>query len=390
MTTVKYFILGIVLVFIASCTKDPEVSSSQAGFFYKVFGGSATDRTNAIKLTEEGNILLTGSINLGTSEPDLFLIKTNSYGNEIEWSPKFFGTSLIEEGHSLEIDQDKNILIAGHAQSPTDQELNDFYIIKADANGEQLWSKQLGGPKADEALCSTIGQNGIYYVAGFTESIPNKDRDALLVALSSEGDSLWSRNYGGAKYDDCRSLINMGSHLLLVGSTETYDAKKRDVSLIDVNLNGGIIANTILGKEGNETGICATLNASNELIVAGSLQITNSVTNIYLWKLNQNLNQVLWETQIKTTNSEEPASILIYNEKIVVVGTTTHNSNSDMIVYVLDNSGNIISGKAFGGNGNQFATSAAITADGSLLIGGYNVTRGYSKASLFKTSDLLK
>ncbi|NJK96745.1 MAG: hypothetical protein HC905_19155 [Bacteroidales bacterium] len=135
----------IISAFICSCKKDTEISSSQADYFLKVFGGSLTDSINAV-LESGDEYYLTGTI-----QKDLVLIKTDKYGNEVDWSPKFYGNDKEDVGCDLTLDQDNNVIAAGYSVNSGGQ--TDAFIVKTTPNGEEMWSRRLGGDKRRENLC---------------------------------------------------------------------------------------------------------------------------------------------------------------------------------------------------------------------------------------------
>ncbi len=388
------FLLSFVIL---SCKREPEISPSQADFFFKVFGGSGSDQCNALQISNSDEIVLTGSIDQG-GESKMFLIKTDAFGNEVSWSPRFFGSEGISEGQAIAVDQENKILVAGYSQTDNSGELqSDFLVVKTDSEGNELWTKTIGGNKNEEASSIDVSDPHKYYIGGFTETKwepIDKKRQAWIVALSSDGDSLWSRSYGGDADDDCKSILSLdNNYLLLVGSTNSFYSQnqKRDVFIAKVQKSNGVAASFVaLGKSSNETGVTAILTPNGEILVLGILQVTATRNNICLWKLGQEL-QILEEYVIESVYSETPSALHLIDDKFFLIGSTNEKGNEDMLVYVIDSGdiNTILSKNIYGSKGDQLGLAGDVSGK-SLIIGGCNKpSLSSSKVSLFKTSDIL-
>jgi hypothetical protein len=386
------FLLGLAL----SCQDEPKITEVQEDFQLKVFGGSsvgsiANDCCNAV-LADEENIYLTGSINY-LNGPDLFVIKTDKYGNEIEWSPILYGTQGIETGNSLSIGNDKSIVAAGYTQA-SGPESSDFYVVKTSSTGEKIWEKRFGGSKEDKAFAVKVTPQNNIYVAGYTESVTAEEkRQGWVMELSANGDSLWSHDYGIVNAaDELRGITEMKDSLLLVGTTQTlFGNFSNDVFLFILKKSTkGIENSATLYRAGNETGIAAVFTSSGYIFVLGNSQINGNVNNIILWKLNANL-QIVKEKIISASNSETSSAIISKNGSLTIIGTAVNELlNENLLAYIIDEDLNIVSRNIYGttGKGNQRGMAGAIQGN-SLIIGGCTVSGNSSKASIFKASKII-
>src|SRR3989339_165017 len=80
----------------------------------------------------------------------------------------------------------------------------DAWLIKTDQNGDSIWSRTFTGN--DDEFFTTVQpiSNG-YILAGSTESFGAGGNDFWLVKIDANGDSLWSRTFGGGGDDGCTS-----------------------------------------------------------------------------------------------------------------------------------------------------------------------------------------
>ena len=76
----------------------------------KTYGGSGYESGNSVQQTSDGGYIFTGSTNsYGNGGSDVWLIKTNSQGQE-EWT-KTFGGSGYENGNSVQQTSDEGFVI---------------------------------------------------------------------------------------------------------------------------------------------------------------------------------------------------------------------------------------------------------------------------------------
>ncbi len=81
----------------------------------------------------------------------------------------------------------------------------DVFLARYSPTGEFLWSWQDGGPKNDSPLGVSVASDGSIYVAGFTEgdfASPNQgSADVWLARFDADGNELWRRQFGGPAWD---------------------------------------------------------------------------------------------------------------------------------------------------------------------------------------------
>ncbi|MFH1011920.1 MAG: hypothetical protein V1784_11890, partial [bacterium] len=71
---------------------------------------------------------------------------------------------------------------------------------------DSLWSRTFGGSNHDWCYCAQQTSDGGYILAGVTRSFGAGQDDAWLVKTDANGDSLWSRTFGGTLADLCFSV----------------------------------------------------------------------------------------------------------------------------------------------------------------------------------------
>ena len=81
----------------------------------------------------------------------IYLVKINNEGEQ-EWQKNIDFNHHIGGNAIIELD-DENIGIVGYANSNNNK---DIFVLKLDSEGNELWSKLIGGIESDEGYGSFI------------------------------------------------------------------------------------------------------------------------------------------------------------------------------------------------------------------------------------------
>src|SRR5260221_10626196 len=110
--------------------------------FQKTYGGTGQEDGRAVQQTIDGGYIILGSTtSFGTGSWDVYLIKTNMYGDTV-WT-KTYGGSSFDIGLSMKQTNDGGYIISGISQS-FGAGSNEAYVIKTDVNGDTLWARTYG------------------------------------------------------------------------------------------------------------------------------------------------------------------------------------------------------------------------------------------------------
>lgn len=158
-----------------------------------VFG----NESNAINKTFDGGFIMTGSISNTSSFADVYLIRTNTYGDTL-WT-RSYDKSQTDAGQAVIQTIDSGFAIAAYVYNG---QYNDIYLIKTDSIGDTLWTKTYNfyadqGPNSIQQT-----KEGGYIIAGSAIIPTGNGRDLYLIKTDVNGDTLWTRNYGGAPWSD--------------------------------------------------------------------------------------------------------------------------------------------------------------------------------------------
>ena len=203
------------------------------------FGGLVFDVGNCVQQTTDGGyIIMGGTDSFGNGDRDAYLIKTDGNGVE-QWNQTFGGTAY-DVGNSVQQTTDGGYIITGRTGSygPGDK---DVYLIKTDGNGDSLWTKTFGGSAFDLGTSVKQTPDGGYIISGGTNSFGNGERDVYLIKTDGNGTELWNKTFGGSSIDIANSLqLTSDGGYIIIGFTEYPGNGDRDLLLIKTNGNGNI------------------------------------------------------------------------------------------------------------------------------------------------------
>lgn len=240
----------------------------------RTYGGGNWEWGNDVRQTSDSGFIATGaSISYGAGNYELYLIKTDANGDTL-WT-RTYGESGNDEGFSVQQTTDNGYIILGITDNfgvgnP------DFYVLKLDAGGDTLWTKTYGGSLDDYGYAVQQTADGGYIFAGLTFSFGAGVRDAYLVRTDANGDTLWTRAYGGTNQDWANSVqqCSDGGFVLSVPQ-ESFGAGDYDMMLLKVDSMGNAGCNQY--NTATQVGNTATLMSFGGVVGFGAT-VSNTAT----------------------------------------------------------------------------------------------------------------
>ena len=206
----------------------------------KTFGDtSRSDYARSVVQTADGGYIIAGlTISFGTGTYDVYLVKTDEYGNLL-WE-KTFGGSNTHMGFSVKQTKDGGYIIGGNSLSFGSGDY-DFYLIKTDSFGNLVWQRNPGGTENDFGRAVIEDANGDYIIAGFTNSFGNGEYDIYICKYDTAGNIIWEKTYGMSGGDWCYSIQKTDDNgFILAGFTNSTGAGEADVYLVKTEPDVGV------------------------------------------------------------------------------------------------------------------------------------------------------
>ena len=193
------------------------------------FGGTNGDQLNSIQQTFDGGYILGGmsASNTGADKTqasygnfDYWIIRLDAQGNKL-WDKDFGGISSDQLISIMQTSDGGFILggnsVSGISGSKTEacRGATDFWIVKIDSLGNQVWDKTFGGSDADKLYTVRQSRDGGFILGGSSWSPASGDKTAAtfggedfwVVKTDAAGNKLWDKDFGGIESDILFSLV---------------------------------------------------------------------------------------------------------------------------------------------------------------------------------------
>lgn len=204
----------------------------------RTYGGTDYDMGYAQPTLDHGFIICGATASSGSGSTDVSIIKTDSFGNTV-WT-KTYGGSDRDEGAQLRLTADDGYVVAAYTWNRGAGQ-SDAWLMKLNAAGDTLWTRTYGGADYDEAYCLDTTADGGYVLAGQTQSFGAGEDDIWLVKTNGSGDTLWTRTFGGATTEMAMGVEStLDGGYWIVGFTNSFGAGDYDVYVIKTDASGSL------------------------------------------------------------------------------------------------------------------------------------------------------
>ena len=213
----------------------------------RTYGGEHNDYLYDILVLADGGTLLAGQANnTGISHRitpgNARLIRTDSEGNII-WQKDYGGENDANFYSLVQAGEDEYVALGSIAASYVRDE-TDFYLVKIDGEGNEIWSHTYGGRGMDGAKMVRRTSDGGFVLTGSrADEFPTGNQyeaNVVLIKTDAKGDELWTRTYGSKTLYIGWGVAQTpdGGYVLIGWEAKTYS--DRDVIAIKTDALGKV------------------------------------------------------------------------------------------------------------------------------------------------------
>lgn len=323
---------------------------------------------------------------------------------------KNLGGSSIDDGAAIVQAADGGFVILGSTKS-TDGDITDktsddtdVWIVKTDAQGITQWSKTYGGSDDDEGTSIEKTIDGGYIISAFTRSSDGDVmsgaagfNDMWVFKISSSGSLIWEKTYGYSGNDVAYKVIptSDGGYLLLGVLDVTASGGEGNVGRASGNHAGGdywVLKLDSIGEREwsryyggtfTDTAYDAVETPSGGFIITGSsdsqdVDITSNIGEYDYWILNIDQNgNILWKKSFggseidlvyAMTKTLDGNYLLVGDTRSSDVNVQNPIGNADVWAVKINESGAILWTKTYGGTQFESARDVVALTDGTIAI----------------------
>jgi len=301
---------------------SPVISFGQITFFNS-YGGEGNDYGKSIVTALDTSYTVIGSTeSFGNGNTDMYLFNIDSLG-DLKWSKTFGGTN-VDWGMDLKQTIDTGYILCGYSNSYSWD--YDIFIVKTDQNGDSSWTKTYGGNDWDFGYSIETTSDTGYVIAGETYSYGSGISDGYIIKLDSIGDTLWTKTFGGTGKDAFYDVIEAyNGDLLFAGSTTSVDGDL-DYWLVKTDSLGNELWQYTAGDSLNEViNSVIELTDSNYFFIGTKESITGTSLGMEFYKLNET-GTFMYGNNYDLANDETGNFIVQYaNETDVILGGSSNS-----------------------------------------------------------------
>ena len=342
----------------------------------------------SVEQTPDDGYIVAGYTTLASAiDEDVYLVKTNASGVTL-WSRTYQNPNDGNFCESIQLTPDGGYILGGYRLEYS-RDQYDVYLLKTNASGDTLWSRTYGSPTGNETAYSLeVTSDSGYVIAGTTRSVgPGTQADVWLIKTKANGDTLWTRTYGGP-YDDFGYSVKQTSDggYIVTGVTD-YWGPDPQVYLIKTNASGNALWTRTYGPAGTyprDIGWDVLQTSDGGYVVAGE---TAGGRDIYLVKTNASGN-ALWTRTYSVVGGnyvEQGLSVQQTRDGSYLVGGQC--GPGDLYVMKTNAAGDTLRTWTFNGGGSggeEEGNCIRLTRDGGCIVAGWSGSGSWPKYYLVK------
>jgi hypothetical protein len=246
---------------------------------------------------------------------------------------------------------------------------------------DSLWHKTFGGDEHERAFTVMEEEDGIYLIAGATQSYGNGEYDAFLLKLDNNGEIIWEKTYGGSQDESIMSICPaLYGGYVLAGSTATNAQGLSDIWLVLVNEEGDSLHSVHYGGLTADQAFCIIPNIDQGYTCVSRKSVYLMGDQVYIMKLDLALDTI-WTKTFGYENQDYGRAIIQTDDGGYVIAGSTYSSytaeSGNAWVIRTDSNGDTLWTKQYGGNDEDVFYAAVETYDGYMFAG---QTRSFNAA----------
>jgi hypothetical protein len=388
----------------------------------KSFGGNKADYLMDMQPTADYGFIVAGSSlssksgnkkseNIGDLD---YLISKMDEKGELEWQKSFggFGLDFLQ---SARLTNDGGFILAGNSnsnegadKSEDSKGLEDFWIIKLNAKGQEEWQKTIGGYGQEKVTAIIQTKDGGYFIGGSTSSKKSGNKteegygnlDVWILKLDKKGTIEWQKTYGGKYFDELRSFDQTfdGGFILGVYSNSPESEIKKgrnfgqcDYWILKLDRTGAIQWQKNYGGNKDDKLYSILQTKDNGFLVGGNsdsdvgnikTQSNTNGTDFWILKLDED-GEITWQRTYDFAKVDILMTIIENKDDTYLIGgyaqgelssnklsKLARKNTDDFIALKIKSTGEEIWNKIVGSEGSDILKKLIETRDGGYIMAG--------------------
>lgn len=367
------------LALLFTCAVCSAVFAQPDTLWTKTFGGDEDDICYSAYQTNDHGFILAGYYSHGSlfDPRDFYVVKLDAAG-ELEWQ-RTYGDTYTRSCYTMHPVGDDGYILAGTSNYWLDFDNTDIWLLRINAQGDSLWSRQFGAATAWEQ-CYDVKPtpDGGFILAGYAAVFQNSGADIWIIKTSAQGSVQWQdRFYDPRGNAVCNEILLQDDGYLFVGYSYNAADESQYALVMKTNLDGDSLWYRQL-----EAGYCASIceDGSGGFMLAGSVENANSSWDARLTNIDAEGNTNWSRTYVGPGYDYVEGIKRAPDGGYLLVGSSSSFGEvfGDAWVLKVDADGDSLWSMALGGILGDWFYSIEVLDDGGLLFAGsYGVGQRY-------------
>jgi len=265
----------------------------------------------------------------------------------------------------------------------------DVYLMKVNAFGSVLWEKTYGTSANDWGNAAAATNDGGFVIAGYTtgDLQVGTNGDAYLVKTDAAGNMVWEGRYGGdlaARANDVLATPDGG--YMLIGSIYSPINGNWDMYAVKTDASGVMQWENNFGGNNDEGGNDVKRLPSGGYFLSGWTESYGAgSSDMYLVRIDDS-GTMLWDTTFGGEgNDGANAAVLTADGNLLLSGWTTSYGNGFEDIYLLlaDTAGAFIGQRTYGGANLDDGVAVIPDGSGGFIVAGLTYSLGAGSADVY-------
>ncbi|MGB9721883.1 MAG: T9SS type A sorting domain-containing protein [bacterium] len=333
---------------------------------------------------------------------DGYIVKINAYGDTL-WTRRV-GSMGIGAGMDFIFDviiNSNNELVFTGSRYVNPSVKRQLWFLKLSQNGDSLMDKRIGGAGEDNGGEIIQNPDGTYMILGDTRSFGTQigGSDVWLLKLNQNGDTIWTKTYDLNYQDNGSGIIPFqnGNYLITTFSVTDslqvgpwFIAYMGFASYFVIDSSGNVLKLVVLDEDSLTQFADIRPTSDGGAIIAGSRSVYDifPCRDIWVLKLNANADTVWTKTIGGYGKYDGGMSILQSNNGGYYLAaysqtyTTPEMDYDNWWLLRLNDNGDTIWTKWWGGPLNDDPSGIIPTSDGGIIIAGWRDANSWDSLTL--------
>jgi uncharacterized delta-60 repeat protein len=336
--------------------------------WHKAYDSGYGDCACDVAVDSEDNVIVTGYTANEAGNTSYYTIKYDKDGNAI-WSKSYDGGN-DDEAYGVAVDSKDNIIVTGFSHNATGNGMDNYYTIKYDKDGNEIWNKSYADGQTDQAGDVAVDSQDNIIVTGCSR---NLGVHYLTIKYDQNGTEIWNQTYHdcaiseafGVAVDSENNVIVTGQSCYPTGYWHTIKYNGTDGSEIWMVTYGG---------GGENEGHRVAVDSEGNIMVTGTSQPYFTYANFWDYhtiKYDHNGKEI-WSRTYENGYNNWPMGVAVDSaDNVIVTGHSSDGSiETNYYTIIYDKDGNEIATATYDSGYDDEAMGVAVDSEGSIIVTG--------------------